>query len=321
VRFLKVTVPILLAGLILYLVFRNVDFQEFWKNLEEVDYSWVILSIFLSVIAYISRAFRWNLLLQPIGYPISLYRGTLIILVAYLANLALPRIGEIVRCGLLKRTNQVPVNISLGTVITERVVDLFTLIALIIVALLVEFDILWAFLQESLLLDARLILLICLVAILIGLGGLWLGVKMVQKGRFPKIQVFVEGLRDGILSLLKINRPIAFLFSTLILWTVYYLMSYTIIFSLSTTSHLDLSAGLLLLVVGGIAISLPVQSGFGTYHAMIAGLLLVYGIEETTGVFLATLLHTSQIIAVVIFGSLALLAIFLIGKKYEANSG
>ena len=221
---------------------------------------------------------------------------------------------------MLKKTNQIPINVSLGTVITERIVDLFTLLGLTALALLLEFELLWSFLEKSLQFDIRVILLICVLAVALGLAGLWFIIRIMKKGKFSKIQTFIEGLRDGIISITKIKRPFAFFISTAVLWSMYYLMSYTIIFSLSTTSLLDISAGLLLLVVGGIALSLPVQSGFGTYHAMIAGLLVIYGIEETTGVFLATLLHTSQIVAVVIFGSIALILLFLIRKRSEANS-
>jgi len=106
-----------------------------------------------------------------------------------------------------------------------------------------------------------------------------------------------------------------FLVSTVILWVVYYLMSYLIFFSLPETSHLGLGAGFMLLITGGIALSLPVQSGFGTYHGMVAGMLLLYSIDETTGLFLATLLHTSQILSIAFFGSIALIISFILRRR------
>lgn len=119
----------------------------------------------------------------------------------------------------------------------------------------------------------------------------------------------------GLLSLKDIKKPVGFIVSTVILWVLYYLMSYVIVFSLDETAHLSLSAGLMLLITGGIALTIPVQNGFGTYHTMIAGMLVLYSIDKTTGVFLATLLHTSQIIAVAIFGSIALLISATIKKN------
>lgn len=94
-------------------------------------------------------------------------------------------------------------------------------------------------------------------------------------------------------------------------------MSYIIIFSLPETSHLGLGAGFMLLITGGIALSLPVQSGFGTYHGMIAGMLLLYSVDQTTGIFLATLLHTSQILSIALFGSIALIISFVIRRKTD----
>ena len=132
-----------------------------------------------------------------------------------------------------------------------------------------------------------------------------------------KLGELVKGFLDGLLSLKQIKNPIGFVLSTLILWVVYYLMSYIIVFSLPETSHLGLGVGFMLLVTGGIAMSIPVQSGFGTYHGMIAGMLFLYGIDETTGIFLATLLHTSQIIAVALFGAIALLISFTIRKNKD----
>ena len=90
--------------------------------------------------------------------------------------------------------------------------------------------------------------------------------------------------------------------STLVLWVTFFAMSYMILFALEEYSELSLVAGFMLLVTGGVALALPVQGGIGTYHAMVSMMLMLYGIDQTTGLFLATLMHTSQIFAIAIFG-------------------
>lgn len=318
---LKVVISISIAIGLLYLVFRNIEWIEFWERAKSVDYTWVIVSIILSVVAYAARAYRWNILLQPLGYELKTSRTLLAVLIGYLANLALPRLGEITRCGVLNRNDKVAVPAALGSVFTERIIDFISLLILISVSLIIESERLITFLQNAYQ-DLNIPTYI-IIAIIIGgiLGSIFLILfirKQDQlKGKFAEI---TKGFISGLLSLKEIRNTVGFVLSTVILWIVYFLMSYIIVFSLPETSHLGIGAGLMLLVTGGIAISLPVQSGFGTYHGMIAGMLVLYSIEETTGIFLATLLHTSQIVAVALFGSIALFISFLIRKKSSSQT-
>ncbi|WP_424962167.1 lysylphosphatidylglycerol synthase transmembrane domain-containing protein [Ekhidna sp.] len=313
---LKTLISIGLAGLLLYLVFRNIEWTEFWRRAKTVDYTWVIASILLSIVAYVARAYRWNILLEPLGYQLKTSRTTLAVLVGYLANLAFPRLGEITRCGVLKRNDDVAVPSSLGSVVTERIIDVLTLLVLILISLIVESERLFTFLRTAYSdLQIPTYIVISMIAFaLIGVIALIIFIKRQDKLK-GKFAVLIKSFIAGFLSLKDIKKPIGFVVSTVVLWVVYYLMSYIIIFSLPETAHLGLGAGFMLLITGGIALSLPVQSGFGTYHGMIAGMLLLYSIDQTTGVFLATLLHTSQILAIALFGSMALIISVVIRRK------
>ena len=315
-NFLKLFLSIGLAGILLFLVFRNMEWAAFWERAKQVNYSWVIASILLSIIAYVARAYRWNILLEPMGYQLKTSRTTLAVLVGYMANLALPRLGEVTRCGILKRNDNVPIPQSLGSVVSERIVDVLTLLFLILFSLTIEADRLFKFLSESyssLEIPSFIIYLLFALSLLGIVVLVWfIRKKEKLKDKFGKL---ISGFAEGLISLKSIKHPLGFILSTIIIWIVYYLMSYIIVFSLPETSHLDIGAGFMLLITGGIAISIPVQSGFGTYHGMIAGMLLLYNIDQTTGIFLATLLHTSQIVAIALFGSLALIISFFLQKK------
>ncbi|WP_421893961.1 lysylphosphatidylglycerol synthase transmembrane domain-containing protein [Marinoscillum sp.] len=310
-----------LALALLYLAFRNVDFSEFIEKSRQVNYTWVIVSILLSLVAYYARAYRWNILLKPLGYPnLNVHKTNLAVLVGYLANLAFPRLGEVTRCGMMKRSDDVPVSTSLGTVITERIIDLFTLIGLILLALVLEYDRLIEFLTnifsglqdvEGLMWKAGMLIVIGGASVLI------LGYVLYVKN--DKIRSFIKDLIRGILSLKDVKNRWGFVLSTIVLWVTYYFMSYIIVFSIPETAHLSWVAGIMLLVTGGIALAVPVQGGIGTYHAFISAMLVLYSVEKTTGVFLATLLHTSQIVAIAIFGGIALLASVFIKKNNEPD--
>ncbi len=319
---LKIAVSVGIAALLLFLVFRNIEWDDFWQKAQEVNYFWVLASIALSVVAYVARAYRWNILLKPLGYNLKTSRTTLAVLIGYLANVALPRLGEITRCGVLNRNDNVPIPVALGTVVAERIVDVVTLFVLIIISLSIEYERLTQFLIDAfayLDLPQWAIVLIIIVGVL-GLIGLVLLIKY-QSRLEGKVSRIIQGFMNGILSLKDIKNPIGFFASTIIIWVVYFFMSYIIVFSLPETSHLGLGAGLMLLITGGIALSLPVQSGFGTYHGMIAGMLLLYSIEESTGIFLATLLHTSQLIAIALFGTVAIFLSFLLRRKSSRQNG
>ncbi len=318
----KYTFSLGLALALLYLAFRNVDFSEFIEKSKQVNYTWVIISILLSLVAYYARAYRWNILLKPLGYPnLNVHKTNLAVLVGYLANLAFPRLGEVTRCGMMKRSDDVPVSTSLGTVITERIIDLFTLIALILLALVLEYDRLIEFLTHifSGLQDVEGLMWKAGMIIVIG-GALVFILGYVLYVKNEKVRSFINDLIRGILSLKDVKNRWGFVLSTIVLWVTYYFMSYIIVFSIPETAHLSWVAGIMLLVTGGIALAVPVQGGIGTYHAFISAMLVLYSVEKTTGVFLATLLHTSQIVAIAIFGGLALLVSVFIKKNHERDS-
>ncbi len=320
--FLKIVVSVGVAISLLFLVFRNIEWDDFWQRAKEVNYLWVMASIALSIVSYVARAYRWNVLLKPLGYDLKTSRTTLAVLIGYLANLALPRLGEITRCGVLNRNDKVSVPAALGTVVVERLVDVFSLFILIMISLAVEYDRLTQFLIEAfayLELPKWTLIMIPILGIL-ALTALAVFVKY-QSRLEGKLSKIIKGFMNGILSLKDIRNPMGFLVSTVIIWVVYYFMAYIIVFSLPETAHLGLGAGLMLLITGGIALSLPVQSGFGTYHGMIAGMLLLYSIEENTGIFLATLMHSSQLVAIALFGTIAIIISFLIRRKNGRQNG
>lgn len=317
---LKYVLSLALAIVLLYLAFRNIDFAEFIAKSREVDYSYVIISIGLSLLSYYARAYRWNILLKPLGYThLNIHRTSLAILVGYLANLAFPRLGEVTRCGMMKRSDDVPVSASLGTVITERIIDLLTLILLILIVLLTQYDLFVGFIAdvfqdlgdiEGLMWKSGLIML--------GGGLLLFGLLFLLYQKFPKVQIFIKELVRGLISLKSIENIWGFVISTLVLWITYYFMSYIIVFSIPETAGLSWGVGLMLLVTGGIALAIPVQGGIGTYHALVSAMLVLYSVEKTTGVFLATLLHTSQIVAIAVFGGIALIISVFINRR-KAN--
>lgn len=296
---LKVLLSIGLAATILYFVFNEIDFEEFKEKAKEVNYSWVVLSMFISLFGYILRAYRWKLQLAPLGYQPTTYRMFLAVMSGYLANLIIPRLGEVMRCGVLLKSDKVPISVSLGTVITERIVDLLALGLILLFTLLIQSDQMAQFFDQTVQTNFNwtLVLMIGSVVLVVGAWGFF-------KYLYPsqtKVGKFSRGVIAGLISLRYVHWS-RFAISTLLIWIIYYLMSYMMVFSLHGTAHLTWEVGFAILVAGVIAFVLPVQSGFGTFHALVSVMLVLYGVDKVTGVFFATLLHSSQLIAVLIFG-------------------
>jgi hypothetical protein len=245
-------------------------------------------------------------------------------MVGYFVNLLLPRMGEISRCGILKRTDDVPITTSLGTVVAERIIDVISVFFVIALTLLLEFqqlkDFFFGFVTSTFenfnFLNLLMILGIIGVVILIIVLLVWTRrEKLGQYSLFQKIKAFAQELLKGLTSTRRLNNRTGFWVSTVLLWILYYLMSYTVFFTLPETSHLGLLAGLAVLTMGSLGMAAPVQGGIGTFHVLVSGVLVLYGISEPDGVLFATLTHGIQTLSFVVFGGISFLISMLISRR------
>ena len=317
--FLKFSLPLFLGLLLLFYAFKNIQLDYFLSKLNQTRYGWVIGSIMLSFLAYLTRAFRWQLLLSAADQKISTFRLTLAVYVGYLSNLAVPRLGEVIRCAVLKKMNQIPVSISIGTVVIERIIDSLVLLFFLILALLLEFDLIITYFEDifntfPIALNGIIYASFTLLAIS---TIIFLIVLRTHTNFSQRIKKIASEIIKGILTITSIRKKYTFVMATVVIWLTYFLMSYMMFFALKETSNLTLNAGFMILVSGGIALALPVQGGIGAYHAMIAMMLSLYGIENTIGLFLATLLHSSQVLSVIIFGGISLVITLSIQRKNQ----
>jgi len=267
-------------------------------------------------------------MLNPLGYNLTTFRTFVAVMVGYIANLVLPRMGEVSRCAVLKKLDDVTIATSIGSVVTERLIDFACLMTLVLFALAVDYDVInnalvSIFSDKASSTSPNLIL----YGILIGLGFVITGIilwkrfrrNLAQNEWIIKVNKFLFELKDGLNSLKSIDNKPAFWISTISLWVLYFLMSYVVVFAMPQTSHLGLWVGLSLLVMGGLGMSAPVQGGFGTYHFMVTAVLIVYGISEDDGLFFATLLHTSQTVSVIVVGSLSLFATMILSRNKKTS--
>jgi glycosyltransferase 2 family protein len=318
-----------IAFALLALAFRGVDLKGIFNELKEVKYFWLLLSMAASLVAFVSRAHRWNMLIEPLGYHPGLKKTTYALMVGYFANLALPRIGEVTRCGSLSKAARIPFDGLLGTVIVERAIDVLSLLALIFLTAILEYTRLGNFLLDTVLhplqekseslLHSWIFFAIAFVA-LIAFVIVFFLMKKSAKGNdaLAKVAKLFNGVIAGLRSVGRLKRPGAFLFHTALIWLMYYLMAYLCFFALPATENLTWSAGLFVLVVGGMGMTAPVQGGIGAYHLLVSQGLILYGLTQEHGLAFATLMHTSQTLVVILLGGISLFLLFL-GNRNVAN--
>jgi glycosyltransferase 2 family protein len=309
----------LLFGLSVFLMgfaLKGIDFNLLKAHLKETNYFWLSLSLLVALAGFLSRAYRWKMQLKPFNAQIRFadtYHATMI---GYLANLVLPRMGELFRCSVLRRNNHIPVEASFGTVITERLLDMVMLLSLTAIAFWVEFDRLNSFFLDLLndkyrSLQQSKTLLMLLVGLVIA-GGfavfivLFFFLSSLRENRFfRKVVSLVKGFLAGIFSISKLENKWAFIGHTLFIWLSYYLMGYLAFFALPATSQLSPVAALTVLVMGSFGMSVPVQGGIGVFHIMVRSALLLYGVSREAGMAFALINHTSQTLLVVILGGIS----------------
>lgn len=294
---------------------KNMSLEDILAGLQTVEYGWVILSIAISILSHWLRAYRWTLLLNTQGYQPSVFTAYLSLMTGYLANMAIPRMGEVARCTVLSKEEKIPVSFSFGTVITDRLLDLLMLGLLTVFLLFMEFDLLESFFSSFVSEKAPILLDLWPYLILIGVLGLSTVIYLVKKTKTAenqnsflyKVGKFISDMISGISAIRRVKKQTLFWLSTLAIWTAYYLMLYVISFGFGPTDDLSLMAGVAVLVMGSLGMAAPVTNGIGAYQALVASILLLYGISETDGLVFAVVSHGSQIFSVIIIGFLSLL--------------
>ncbi|MEM9830887.1 MAG: lysylphosphatidylglycerol synthase transmembrane domain-containing protein [Bacteroidota bacterium] len=323
----KYVISLAIAGVLLYLVFRNVDVASILNKLKEVSYQWVILAVVIFIISHIVRAYRWNLMLAPLGHRhLTIFRTLLAVLTAYFANLLIPRMGEVTRCGVLRQLDKVPITTSLGTVVAERLVDLLSLFALMALLFFTEFgrlnDFITGFWQEKFsglgesVFAIYVFAGIAIVSLLIAYFLVRVYWEKLQRNTlFQKIQNLLKEVLKGMTSIAKIKQQGKFWLATVSMWFMYFLMSYVVFLAIPETSNLGASAGLAVLVMGSLGMAAPVQGGFGTFHALVSGVLLLYGIQQADGVLFATLIHGMQTVSFILMGGFAFFMVSVLSSR------
>ncbi len=324
--FLKYVLLLGISGALMWYAVRGQDLSRIGHYIRTAKYFWLIVSCVLATLGYFSRAYRWQMQLAASRTPAPYWQVYHAMMVGYLANLVLPRMGEVIRCSVLRRTSGVPVQVALGTVVTERVIDVLLLLALLGATLALDFHTFWAFATDKLLgghydtlARNRTPLLLAAIGALVLLAvATYTLVRNLERLRqialFNKAIIFVEGLLAGVFSVLRLENKGLFLLHTLFTWGVYYLLDYLAFFCFPETYGLGTKAALAVLTFGAFGMAAPVAGGIGPFHVLVQGILLAYGVSKEAGIAYALVVHGAQTLLVVLLGGISFVAVAAIDK-------
>jgi uncharacterized protein (TIRG00374 family) len=291
-------------------------------------WEWILVVLVLFMISNVSRAIRWNMLLAPLGVKPRFHNSFFTIMIGYFANLGLPRIGEVVRAASLARYEQARTNQVMGTVVVDRMVDFLSMLLVIGAAVLLDGKRILGYLAsnaDTSSIRALLYSPYTWVGAFMAGGFLWTLYRYRDRyARYPLVARFIEllkGFRDGLATVGRVKRMGWFVFHSINIWLMYYLMTQLCFQAFDETRHLSMIAGLTTFVFGTFGVVIPAPGGMGTFQFLVSEALIMYGIPGEDGFSFSMIMFFSiQIFCNILFGLLGLLVLPVLNKNYQPQT-
>lgn len=311
---LSIILPLLLGVFLIvykYNQFTPEQLQEMKSHFRTADYFYINISLVIALFGFLSRAYRWKYSLAHMGYHPQFKNNLLAVCISYFVNLTIPRSGEISRAIILKKYEGVPFDKGFGTIVAERIVDLFIFFLFVLVAFIFQFDVLKTYILTNIPVGKLVIfgvigLASFLIFILIWIYSKW---KLIET-----LKLKIAGLKEGFMSVFMMKQKWPFLLHSIFIWFSYLLMFYVTIFALPETSHLGFGAVMTGFVLGSLAIGFT-NSGFGAYPLLIAQIFFLYGVPDTAGTTFGWLVWISQTLLVVVLGLLSFILLPVLNRN------
>lgn len=321
----KIAFPLLLGGAILWWMYRGVDVSALSEALDrQMNWTWMWLSFPFGILAQVFRALRWRQALVPLGERARLHSCVNAVFLSYASSLVVPRVGEVLRCGVLTRTDGVTFSRSLGTVVTERVVDSVAVLFIAVLAFLGQIGTFRTFFEQT-----GMSLTSCLhrftpagyavTAVCLVVGVLAVALLMRRLSLFARTGGVFRGLVEGLLSLRGVHNLPLFLFYSFGIWAAYFFHLYLTFFCFEATSDLGLSVALAAFVVGCFAVLVPTPNGAGPWHFAVKTVLVMFGVGQLDAALFVLIVHTLQTLLVVVLGLYALVALSFITRRPSSD--
>ncbi len=316
----KFVIYLSIGGFLMWFVYRNYDMSEIRASLSQgINYWWLLFSMVLGLASHFSRTIRWQMLIEPIEKKTRLSNTFFAVMIGYFANLLIPRMGEISRCGVLSRYENISVSKLIGTVVVERLSDVIMLLLCVALVLALQFNLVSGFLSNNtdfssftqLFTSVWTYVIILSVVLALRLLKKWYS----KTSPYKKLKGLWAKFAEGFMAVKNIKNKWAFVLHTLFIWLMYFLMIYVSFFAFEFTSHLLPVAGLTAFVLGSLGMVAPVQGGMGPWHFMVIGALQIYGILENDAAAFALIVWSTINAMIVLMGLISLVVLPLINRQ------
>ena len=306
VNILKYLLSFGLAGLLVWLAFRGIDWHEFFVGLKATRWSWIVLYIIVGYLALVFRALRWTQLIHPLDNDIHYGKVWDSNNIGGMVSIALPGSGDLVRTALLT-TAKLPYQTVFGTVMMERAWDILAIVLMFVGSLVFAWGRFGGFFVDNIWhpLKSHTIILWGLGAIvLLIIVALVLVRKLRNRSKFfGKLNDILEGFLTGFKTFKQVKNKALFLLYSALIWIMYMLMSYFVLKAIPQLSDALLADGLFVASLGNVASLVPVPGGIGAYHYLLkVSLMGLYGTTEEIGLLFATLCHELHAVLVIVLG-------------------
>lgn len=320
---------ILFLGIGIFLVWWSIQkiTPEEWDHIHQSVANarwWVLLPIAACLLlSHYSRAIRWKILIAPLGYNPKTSNTYLAVLIGYLANLAFPRLGEVLKCTTLAKYEKVPSDKLIGTIVAERAFDVIMLVLLITVTFFTQVDLIGAYFTEILtknfgekaaFFKSWGILVFLVAGVISVLFFIWLINKFKHISFVGKIRNIGINAWNGVTSIRYVKNKGWFIFHTFFIWFLYFLATYIGMSALKESEHLGALASMSALSSGSIAMIIT-PSGLGAYPAMFQETMQLYQLSSGIGLALGYLNWAAQIVLMVIAGFIAVILLPILNKN------
>jgi uncharacterized membrane protein YbhN (UPF0104 family) len=283
-KILKLLLPILLAVFFGWYTFTKISVEDIVPYFKNANYWWIALGIFLGFLSHLSRAYRWQFMLNPMGYSIKYPNSIMAVFIAYFANYGIPRSGEVLRAAVATNYEKVPFEKSFGTIVGERIADLVVMSLIIVITLFFQFDFIFNLLSEKFN-PTKIILGIALVFVVIVLFVFY--VKK-AKSKFAN----------------KIKKKWAFIFHTLFIWLMYILMFYITTFAVPELHNIPIIAVVIAFISASFTIA-ATNGGIFFYPLAVYAAFSLFGLEKEPSIAFGWIIWTSQTIMIIFCGILS----------------
>jgi uncharacterized protein (TIRG00374 family) len=292
------------------------------QSFKNANYLVVILSAFISLLAHVARAWRWNSMLQPLGHSISFKNSFAAVMIGYVISFVAPRGGgELARCGVATRYEKVPFPAAFGTVVTERIVDVLLMLTLFFITLAVQFSELTGltnqYITEPLkkkLSESENLLYILTASVILFILALVLFRKKIKTLLTGKMGAILKNFGEGLRSVKDVKSPALFIFQSFLIWLCYLLSLYVCFWCFDETKNLGIKPALVILLLGtlGVAVS---PGGIGLYQIISTGILVFYGVTNGVQTSFPWIVWGAQFIAIIVIGGLCFLLLPLLNRN------